>query len=241
MGMIRQAASGPSLKDAIVLNLGDLSREAQALAERARAEAERIVAEARRERQRLIESAASEGYAQGHAEGLARGREEGLAAGRAEAMAEYRAQLGAIEAGWGEALSAFVAERTRLLADARADVVRLAILLAEKVTKRRLDLDPRLVVDQVEAVLRMVARPTRLVLRLHPLDLPLVREAMPGLMSRLPMAEHVELVTDSGLERGSCVATTAGGGLIEAAIDTQLERMAAELLPERGGAAGKAA
>lgn len=241
MGMIRQTASGPALKDAIVLNLGDLSREAHALAERARAEADRILAEARQERQRLIESASGEGYAKGHAEGLARGREEGLAAGKAEALTEYRERLGAIEAGWGEALSVFVGERGRLLAEARADVVRLAVLLAERLTKRRLELDPGLVVDQVESVLRLVARPTRLVIRLHPLDLPLVREAMPGLLSRLPMAEHVELVTDAALERGSCVATTAGGGMIEAAIGSQLERIAAELLPERGGAAGKAA
>jgi flagellar biosynthesis/type III secretory pathway protein FliH len=241
MGMIRQTATGPALKDAIVLNLGDLSREAHALAERARAEADRILAEARQERQRLIESASGEGYAQGHAEGLARGREEGQAAGKAEALAEYRERLGAIEAGWSEALSAFVGERGRLLADARADVVRLAVLLAERLTKRRLELDPGLVVDQVESVLRLVARPTRLVIRLHPLDLPLVREAMPNLLSGLPLVEHVELVTDAGLERGSCVATTAGGGMIEASIGAQLERLAAELLPERGGAAGKAA
>lgn len=241
MGMIRQTASGPAFKDAIVLNLGDLSRQARALAEHARAEADRIIADARQERQRLIESASSDGFARGHAEGLAKGREEGLSAGRAEALAEFRQRLAAIESGWSGALEAFVSERAGLLAAARVDVVRLAILLAEKVTKRRLEIDPRLVVDQVESVLRLVARPTRLVVRVHPLDLPLVREAMPGLMSRLPVAEHVELLGDPGLERGSCVATTAGGGSIEATIDGQLERLAAELLPERAGAAGKAA
>jgi flagellar assembly protein FliH len=239
--MIRRTESGSALKNAIVLNLGELSREARALTEQAREEAARIVEEAREERRRLIESASGEGFAKGYAEGLARGREEGLAAGKSESLAEFRERLGAIERAWGEALSAFATERTRLLADARTDLVRLAVLLAEKITRRRLALDPGLVLDQVEAVLRLVARPTRLTIRVHPLDLNLVREGLPALMARLPMAEHVELLTDAALERGSCVACTAGGGLIEASIEAQLERIAEELLPERTGAAGMAA
>ncbi|MBM4108072.1 MAG: hypothetical protein FJ255_04580 [Phycisphaerae bacterium] len=237
MALIRGSNTGVSLKDAIALNLGDVTREAESVVARARQEAERVLADAAAQRRRMIESASAEGAALGHAEGLARGREQGSAAGHAQALAEFRQRLADLESAWGQTLGWLTGERARLLADARTDVVRLAARLAETLTKRRLDLDPALVIDQVEAVLRLVAKPTALRIAVHPEDERLLRDAMPGLLARLPMADHVDLATDASLRRGSCVATTVGGGTFDASIQGQLERIAEALLPAGGDGA----
>lgn len=238
MALIRNSNSGASLKDAIVMNLGDLSREAESLVARAQTEAARIVAEAEARRAAMLETAGAEGFARGHAEGLARGSEEGSAAGHTQALAASAARLAELDVAWCRALASFAEERGRLLADARADVVRLAVMLAEKLTKRRLEIDPTLVIDQVSAVIRLIARPSRLTVRVHPADEALVREALPGLLASLPLAEHVGIVSDPALARGSCVATTAGGGVVDASITGQLDRIASELLPGRLEAEG---
>jgi valyl-tRNA synthetase len=65
----------------------------------------------------------------------------------------------------------------------------------------------------------------------HPDDEPLAREALPELATRLAAAAHVEVASDASLERGSCIARTGSGGMIDASIRTQLGRIVEALLP----------
>jgi flagellar assembly protein FliH len=242
---VLKLANSMAPKDAVVLDLGDLQRQGEVLVERARARAAHIVGQAEAERERLIADAT----AVGHAQGLAAGRAEGEAAGRAEghagALAEHGATLAAIEAAWTGALEVFVGQRERLLDDARREIVMLAALLASRVVKRSVELDPSVVVGQMEAVLGLVMRPSRVVLCVHPADRAVVERAMPGLVARFGTVTHAALEEDEGLSRGSCLARLQpaegrggsgldGGGIggeIDASIQTQLERLADALLP----------
>lgn len=215
-----------------MLDLGDLSRQGEQIRARARAEADRIVAEAKAERERLIAGAAEEGRKAGTAQGLEEGRKQGAEEGRKAAIAERKDALARLEAGWTAALAAFEGERDRMLLEARQDVLRLAATVAELVTKRALALEPSRVIDQLAAVLAVLAKPTRLTVSVHPDDQSLVRDALPALCEKYGAATHVEIGAGAALSRGSCVAKTGTGGVLDASVRTQLERITELLLPD---------
>jgi flagellar assembly protein FliH len=233
VAVIRQGDAGRVASRATALDLGDLAAQAERVRALAREQAEATLRAAHVERERLLSSAREEGRRSGHAEGLAKGLEEGRAQGRKEAQQAHAAVLGSLQQAWAEALEGFALERDAILAEARQDVLRLAVLLAEKVTKRAIEIDHEVAAAQLESVLALVARPTRLIVRVHAMDEPIVREALPGLMAKFPAAQHVELRSDDQIERGSCVARTEGGGWLDASVKTQLDRLAVALLPDR--------
>jgi flagellar biosynthesis/type III secretory pathway protein FliH len=231
MALIRQSLAQTMAREAVVLDLGDLVRQGEQIKARARAEADRIVAEAKAERDRLIAGAAEEGRTQGLARGMEEGRKQGEAAGRLAALAELRERLGTLEKGWAAGLAAFEAERERMLLDAKTDILRLAATVAEMVTKRRVELEPAAVTDQVVAVLALLTRPTRLTIAVNPEDEAVLREALPAICQRFSAATHVEMTPDAAIARGGCIARTSGGGVIDATVTTQLERIVQTLLP----------
>lgn len=231
MGMIRRADLADTARQALVMDLGDLSARGESLVREANARAEQILREAQAERDRLIATARAEGFRAGHAEGSAKGHSEGLAKGAAEARAGKSESLSTIESAWSAALDGFESVREDMLQAARTEVVRLAAEIASRVTRRSVELDEAAVLPQLEAVLGAVVRPSRLTVRVHPDDLDLARAELPGLMGRFDLCRHAELVPDATLDHGSCVAATDEGGRIDAGIGTQLDRILSALMP----------
>ncbi len=233
MALIRQSLADRVTQEAIALDLDDLSARGEAIRAKARAEAEAILRRARSEREELLRNASeqgrAEGFKAGHAEGLAAGREEG----RAAAHAEHSAELARIESAWCAAFDAFAASREALVQHGRSEAVELALLLAGRIVKRAIDTDPGIAAAQMEAVLALVSRRSRLRLRIHPDDEPSVRAALPGALARATLVELCDLSLDPTLERGSCIAATELGGEFDASIGTQLDRIAASLFPEQ--------
>jgi flagellar assembly protein FliH len=235
MGVIRRADAEQFVRDAVVLDLGRLEAQGDALVSAARRRAEEIVAEARAERERLISDASAVGHAEGAAAGRAKGLEQGLAQGRAEGLAAAAERLAQLEQAWCGSLDAFEGSRADMLADARDDLVRLACEIARRATARVLEQDPSVVVEQLSELLGCVVDSTTLRVRVHPDDEPFVAEALPRLRARLAASTDVSLSTDPALPRGSCVADTGRGGVIDASIETKLARLIEALVP--GGSA----
>jgi flagellar assembly protein FliH len=236
VAMIRRADQSTVAREAVALNLGDLFRQGEAIKQAARDQAEAMLAAARAERDRISASASAEAGAQGLARGLEEGRAKGLEEGLARATAEHRAALESLEKAWSQCLESFESHRDRLLIEARQDVLRLALLIAGRVTHRVVRAEEGVVADQMAAVLAQVLRPTRLVVSVHPDDLPSAETALPLLLKRFRNASSAELTTDPVLAPGSCVARAEGGASIDASIETQLERIAEALIPS--GAVG---
>lgn len=232
MALVRQSEAAVMTRDAIVLDLGDLRRQGVRLIDAARQEAIRIEQEAQADRAQIIAGADKVGHEQGFARGLAEGTAAGIEKGTAQALAALAPELQRLSTGWAAALDGFVQTRERFLAEGQQDVVRLAALIATKVCKRQIELDPQVVTAQLAEVLALVLRPTRLQVACNPADRDLLSRALPGLASRAQQSLNVELVDDATLARGSCVARLAeGGGMIDASIDTQLQRIVDALLP----------
>jgi len=240
MTLIKRADLDHTAHDAVPMDLGDLAHEGEAIKHAARVEAQKILDAAKTLREQLIATAHRDGLAKGRAEGLKRGQADG----QAQALREHAQRLEQLDQAWTETLERFEKDRVTMLVEARRDVLDLALRIASKITHRTIEHDERIVVDQLESVLAAIARPTHLTIAVHPDDEPLVREALPRLVARFAHAEHVEVTVDGALDRGSCVARTDAGGVLDASIKTQLDRIVRELLPggdEAGAHRGAAA
>jgi flagellar assembly protein FliH len=228
MALIRQARAQSFVKDAIVLNLGDLAQQAQRLRESASAQAREIIEEAHRERARILAGAKEDGIQQGLVEGRRKGKEEGRVEGHQQALKESRERLDQLEVAWAAALTEFEIQRGELIQGGASAVLNLVLDIARRVVKEHVEAHPEAVVKQVESALALSMTRGRAVVRVHPLDASLVREALPRLTSALQSGE-TRIEEDAAIARGSCVVRGATG-TVDASIVVQLDRIAKALL-----------
>ena len=105
MALIKNARAESLPRKAMVLDLGDLQRHAEALAGEAERRARATIEEASKERARLITGATEEGRRLGQEKGLAQGLAEGREKGKEEAIAQTRAAAESIVKSWEAALT----------------------------------------------------------------------------------------------------------------------------------------
>src|SRR5437870_5547880 len=105
MALIKSINTHRLLKDAIVLEIGDVNRQAERIIAIARTEAERIVAAGKAEAQRLTESADTRGHAEGFARGQAEGHDAGQREGHAQAITRSTERVQVLVQNWTAALS----------------------------------------------------------------------------------------------------------------------------------------
>ena len=186
-----------------------------------RSEAERYLATAREEAETIRVKAHEEARQQGLDE--AADRIERLVDERADDLVEQKigSVVSALETA-GERLDDL---QQRLAESHEPLVVRLAVAIAGKLLRTRLQARPETVRGMVAVALGQAAGSEPVELRLHPDDLELLNQddtasGMPG---------GLVLAADETIERGGCVVQLAQGE-IDATLDTMLERIAAELL-----------
>ena len=211
-------------------DLGELRSQADQIIAAAQAEAGRLLEAARAEAQTLIDEATPRGFGEGREQGLTEGLAEGQQLGREETIRQFTAQLEALATSWAAALAELESGRQEMLHCAREDIVQLALAIGGKITRRVIELDSAVVKDQVADVLGLVNQPSGVTLSISPEDRKLVESVLPALFEKLGRSDHVELRDDPDVERGGCVLTT-GKGRIDATVSTQIDRIAAALLP----------
>jgi flagellar assembly protein FliH len=232
MALIKNSNAKRLMKDAVVLDLGDIQRQADALLEHARREADQILADARAAAQKLIDSASEIGHEQGLQKGLEEGSEQGRREGREEVIASLKPQLDELIGNWEKALEQWEREREEMLLAAREDVLRFAFALASKLTHRVIEHDPAVVRDQLAEALSLLCRPSAVSITVNPDDRAHIESVLNEIVTVCGTCEHAELRDDASVSRGGCILRTASGE-IDATIDTQLERIAASLLPQK--------
>jgi flagellar assembly protein FliH len=212
------------------LNLDDLEALAERIIQGARSRAQELLVQAQEQGEQVRHSAAEagrkEGYEKGYREGTDRGREEALA-NAAEQFARDQAQL--LEALQG-ALADFEQQRTQLLAGARDELVRLALAIARRVTKRYAAGDPQVAVENLKEIIERVGQRHLLQIAVHPADAESIRRLAGQLAEASQRWQNVGLTEDAEIEPGGC-RVSLPDGRIDASMETQLERIAAALLP----------
>jgi flagellar biosynthesis/type III secretory pathway protein FliH len=83
----------------------------------------------------------------------------------------------------------------------------------------------------VSEAMRLAVRASDVRIAIHPSQRAALDEALPRLRMSWPALKHVELMDDPSLSPGGCRILT-GGGVIDAELNAQVDRIAAELLPE---------
>jgi flagellar biosynthesis/type III secretory pathway protein FliH len=235
MAVIKSHNSATLLKDAIVLDLGDVSRQAQRIRASAEAKARQLIADAQRDAMAHRKHIHDDSAAQGHEEGFGKGLEAGREQGRQEAYQQAGEQLQEIQQGWVDAISQLDDQRQAMERDARQAVLELAIRFAAKLTHRVIEVDDQVVLGQLEAVLSQVLRPMEVTVRICPDDRQVLEEAMSQLLAQFAQVQRVHLVDDAQVGPGGCVLNY-GQGQIDATIQTQLQRLVELMLP--GGVQG---
>ncbi len=237
MPLIKTVRARELVQGAVVMNLGDVREEAAKILDDARAEAARIVAAARSEAARLTDGAADAGHAEGLTRGEAEGRAIGLEQGRAEGAAAAEAamaeRLAAISEGWTTALGQIQQSRELLRDEARRDLLRLSLAIAERVLGRLPAHDPTVVVDQVEAAIAMLSGATRLRIRVTPDDVAMIERHFESVDATIRDASDLDVrfEPDERIIRGGCVVS-AGDGEIDSRLDQQISRIVHGVFPE---------
>ncbi len=219
---------------AIVMDLSDLEHEAAEIVARARDQAARLLADGRaaaeRETLRIREQARQAGQQEGLEAGLAQGRQQG----RDEALAAAAAQLADLTARWSQTLELLRQHMPEHVADAREDLVKLALAIARRVTHQEALQNRQVAAAIVEETLRTAGAARRVALLVNPLEVDALGEYLPDLLAKLRSIEEVELTPDEGITPGGC-ELRFGAGKIDARIETQLDRIAEELLGPKDG------
>ncbi len=168
-------------------SMKDVEEAAKMVLLRARHQADRLLAQAQQAGEEIKAQAraegALEGHAQGLAKGLAQGREEGFKAGHDQALNEQRAQLTQLAKALADGAQAIEDARRDIDAAALKDVIKLAIRIAERVTKRVGLLDPNVAVANVQEALKLVLHASDVRIAIHPDQPPRWRKRFPALSS----------------------------------------------------------
>jgi len=212
-----------------LFNLSDIQAEADGILARARQEQERLLTEARTEIEQQREAARTEGFEQGKAQGLQQGREEGKAEAMAQAKTEFDSHTQQYLAACEKVCNEFTQAKAKILALAQQHTVALAVAMARRVIKQAGRLSSEIVAENVTAALDLLASKTDVVIRVHPDDLAHLEHMRNGQRGAWADTGHVRFVADDGIEPGGCVLITEHGQ-IDGTLDTQLDRIAAELL-----------
>jgi flagellar assembly protein FliH len=230
MPILKAQQHTPFVKDAIVLDLGDIGRQAARLRMAAETKAAAIMTDAEKKARALIEGAEARGFDQGKQAGFVQGLEEGREQGAAEALASMRDQLQQVQTAWIDVAQQLDNGRKEMMLEARQAVLNFALQLAEKLVHRVIEVDPTVVVDQVAGALSHVLRPMDVAVQVHPEDKPLLERSMPELMAEFPRLGHIALRENEDVSRGGCVVTY-GQGEVDATLETQMRRIVDLVLP----------
>lgn len=231
MPVVKAEHASRMMKEAIVLDLGDVAKQAARLKAAAEANAKRIIADAEAEAQRIIQAARSTGFEQGREQGFVKGHEDGLKQGRAESLENSTKEFAAARQQWQQVAINVEAFREQLERDANRAVLELALRMSEKLVHRVVDVDETVIIDQVAAALSHVLRPVDVTVRINELDRAILEESMPELMSDFSQFKHIRLVDDASVAVGGCIVNY-GQGRIDARVEEQLDRVIKLMLPD---------
>jgi type III secretion protein L len=153
-------------------------------------------------------------------------REEARRAGYAEGYEKGAAQ-------WAEAVRTARASVAAAVEAAKPQIVRMALRIAEKVLRRKLETDPSALLPMVDEALRSLSAPhqARVVLRAHPEDRPALEMRLQHWLERNPGMASLQVVADESFPRGGC-RIESDFGMVDATIDTQLRVIEKHLLGE---------
>ncbi len=214
-------------------SMKDIEAQARAILLRAQQRAEQLIAEAQATAAELKQQAVAEGAVEGRRQGIVKGTDEGKKLGQQQALAEHKKQLTDLISALMTGSKELNASRKKLESEAMTEVIELAVSIARRVTKKYGELDPAILTANVSEAMKLVVHSTDIRIAIHPTQRAYLASVLPQLKLQWPALEHVNLTEDPAIKPGGC-RIRAGAGEVNADLDTQIDRIAMELLPTKG-------
>jgi flagellar assembly protein FliH len=212
-------------------SLKDIEAQAAAILDKAREKATAIVTAGQAEALTLRRAAHAQGLVEGRKQGLTEGTAEGKKTGHAEALAEHGAAIKQLVESLAKMTVELEASRDELLAQGLAEVIALACAIARRVTKRQGELDPAVLTENLKEAMTLAVHAADVRIALHPTQIQRLRAELPNLRMAWPQLKHIQLLPDPDIAPGGVRVKTLHGE-VDAQLETQLDRIAAELMPQ---------
>jgi len=212
-------------------NFDDFKSRCQDYVEQARAKAQQIISQAQKTTVEIKEQAQKEGYAAGHSKGLQNAHDEikkqAEKCASEMALEKLKTTLPAMQS-VSEQLHK---DRNRWLAEWENATIKLAVAIAEKIVSQQIAIAPHLATEQIQHLLSLTVGSSRIRLHLNPADLAGLGTHAEEVIKSLSSCGEVQICPDENIDRGGCIIETEHG-TVDALIESQLERIADELLTE---------
>jgi flagellar assembly protein FliH len=226
---VLKANSIRELGSKVVFNYDDVQRRCDEYVEQARAQARALLETAQAEADALRERALEEARQRGRSEGFLVADAEITKRAQALADEQVAERLSTALPAIRSLSESLVAQRERWLADWETTAIRLSVAIAEKIVRRELHSRPQVVETVLREALELASGTSRLRMRLNPHDLEMLGARAQQIVEGLATCGDAAFVADASISRGGCVLETEHG-VIDARVETHLERIASELL-----------
>ena len=219
-----------NLTSAPAFSFADVEAKAAQILRDANDQAQRLLADASATARQRAQQIEQEAKAEGFKKGCQDGQQEALVQGRQVAIDEARQSLNQLGQSIGTAIARFEEAKRRLVAQAETGVIKLAIEIARRVCKHDAGQSSAAAIDNARHLLEMVKHEADLELCLNPADAITLREVLPDVLAAAGHGSHADIIEDAAVPRGG-VQLRSRSGSVDATLETQLERVAAALLP----------
>ena len=210
-------------------NLNDIETEAREIIESGRRRAREILEQAQQEISRTRQQAQTQGHHEGYEKGFVQGREEGYQQARQDAGQDFTRRSEDLLNSLASVCRQFDQCKQQLLWQAEQATVALALAIARKVVKQAGLLSSDVADENVKAALEMVSDKTNIIIQISPADWEHLKKMTEKDEKPLGKFDTISFEIDENLTPGSSRVITSQGE-IDARLETQLNRIADELL-----------
>jgi flagellar assembly protein FliH len=215
--------------DRAVFSFSDIAAEAQVIVDEAREQAAGIVEEARVDAIRIRQESKEEGFAEGHLAGMAEGKKAGYEQSLEENRELFGSQSQDMQRLLQDMLHKLEKSKQAILWQAEQDTVRLAVAIADKVTKQTANRNCDVAVENVKSALALVTQATDVVVRLNENDVQHLTKLADSPDNIFGKYERIRFEEDNAIEAGGCVLASESGS-VDGQLPNQIDRIVKELL-----------
>ncbi|WP_166827625.1 FliH/SctL family protein [Thalassoroseus pseudoceratinae] len=228
---VLKAGTAHSLQYEVAYNFEDLESRCQQYVEQVRQQTRAMIVEAQAEVESLKKTSHTEGYEAGYQAGISKAEQEIQkridAEVRKQVEAKTRTSIPVIQS----VADTLAAQRLEWLSEWESKGIHLAVAIAERIIRREVAAHPENVIQLLQELLEMASGENSVCIYLHPEDAAFLDEQQVDLSAMFQSAGDAKILNDESVSRGGCVVRTEHGEM-DARIETQLNRLIEELLPE---------
>ena len=220
-----------ALGSKVAFNFEDLRQSCDDYMQQTREQAKRIIEQAKADAELIKQQALSQGKQDGLSQGLQNAKEDITQQAGKLASDQTTERFSTVLPAIAKIAKTLEVERDRWLTDWESTAIRLCVAIAEKIVRRKLDINPELGRDLILDVIKQVSGHPEIRVHLNPDDLKSLGDNAKDLIASVASCGNATLHADPEIAAGSCLIETQHG-VLDARLETQLERIASELIQQ---------